>query len=104
MALSIKGCRPSAPANYRIGYRTNYTHVGRYYTLADIPVFDDHGLWFSAASSMIFRAGPDDDKSRGLSIALASASLPREDRRLIRSEAMQRKILAAANSRAPRSG
>lgn len=28
------------------GYRTSYTHVGRYYTLEDIPVFDDQGLWF----------------------------------------------------------
>lgn len=28
------------------GYRTSYTHVGRYYTLQDIPVFDDQGLWF----------------------------------------------------------
>jgi hypothetical protein len=28
------------------GYLTSYTHVGRFYTLADIPVFDDQGLWF----------------------------------------------------------
>lgn len=28
------------------GYRTSYTHVGRYYTLEDIPVFNDQGLWF----------------------------------------------------------
>ena len=28
------------------GYRTSYTHVGRYYTLQDIPTFDDQGLWF----------------------------------------------------------
>ncbi|MFH1466154.1 MAG: hypothetical protein ABIO70_17345 [Pseudomonadota bacterium] len=28
------------------GYRTSYTHVGRYYTLEDIPAFDDQGLWF----------------------------------------------------------
>lgn len=27
-------------------YLSSYTHVGRYYTLADIPKFDDHGLWF----------------------------------------------------------
>lgn len=27
-------------------YRTSYTHVGRYYTLEDIPDFDDQGLWF----------------------------------------------------------
>ena len=50
-------------------------------------------------------AGPDDDdESRRPSFALASASLPREDRRLIRSEGMQRKILAAANSRIMRRG
>ncbi len=30
----------------RVGYRTSYTHRGRYYTLADIPDFDDWGLWF----------------------------------------------------------
>ncbi len=30
----------------QIGYRTSYTHRGRYYTLADIPDFDDWGLWF----------------------------------------------------------
>ena len=29
-----------------IGYFTSYTHTGRYYTLADIPVFDDLGLWY----------------------------------------------------------
>ena len=28
------------------GYRTSFTHAGRYYTLEDIPVFDDQGLWF----------------------------------------------------------
>lgn len=28
------------------GYWTSYTHVGRYYTLEDIPVFDEQGLWF----------------------------------------------------------
>jgi len=30
----------------KAGYRTSYTHVGRYYTQEDIPVFDDQGLWF----------------------------------------------------------
>ncbi len=29
-----------------LGYLTSYTHVGRYYTLTDVPQFDDHGLWF----------------------------------------------------------
>jgi len=28
-----------------IGYFSSYTHTGRYYTLADIPQFDDYGLW-----------------------------------------------------------
>jgi len=29
-----------------VGYLSSYTHVGRFYTLADIPRFDEHGLWF----------------------------------------------------------
>jgi len=29
-----------------LGYLTSYTHAGRYYTLCDIPQFDEHGLWF----------------------------------------------------------
>jgi hypothetical protein len=29
-----------------IGYRTSYTHSGSYYTLVDIPKFDERGLWF----------------------------------------------------------
>ena len=29
-----------------LGYITSYTHAGRYYTLADIPQFDEYGLWF----------------------------------------------------------
>jgi len=28
-----------------IGYLTSYSHNGRFYTLADIPRFDEHGLW-----------------------------------------------------------
>jgi hypothetical protein len=28
------------------GYLSSYTHTGRYYTLAHIPDFDEHGLWF----------------------------------------------------------
>jgi hypothetical protein len=28
-----------------IGYFSSYTHMGRYYTLADIPDFDECGLW-----------------------------------------------------------
>lgn len=27
-------------------YLSSYTHVGRYYTLNDIPRYDEHGLWF----------------------------------------------------------
>lgn len=29
-----------------IEYYSSYTHAGRFYTIADIPQFDDHGLWF----------------------------------------------------------
>lgn len=29
-----------------VGYRTSFTHAGRYYTLADIPAFDALGVWF----------------------------------------------------------
>ena len=28
-----------------MGYFSSYNHAGRYYTLADIPKFDDYGLW-----------------------------------------------------------
>jgi hypothetical protein len=28
-----------------LGYRTSYSHRGRYYTLANIPHFDEQGLW-----------------------------------------------------------
>ena len=27
------------------GYRTSYSHAGRYYTLERIPKFDSHGIW-----------------------------------------------------------
>jgi hypothetical protein len=30
-----------------LGYFSSFTHSGRYYTLSDIPRFDDCGLWFS---------------------------------------------------------
>ena len=29
-----------------VGYRTSYTHRGRYYTLIEVPDFDEWGLWF----------------------------------------------------------
>ena len=29
-----------------VGYRTSFTHTGRYYTLTDLPDFDELGLWF----------------------------------------------------------
>jgi len=29
-----------------VSYLSSYTHSGRYYTLAHIPQFDNHGLWF----------------------------------------------------------
>jgi hypothetical protein len=28
------------------GYLSSFSHAGRYYTLEDIPRFDEHGLWF----------------------------------------------------------
>ena len=30
----------------RAGYLSSFSHAGRYYTLADRPQFDEHGLWF----------------------------------------------------------
>ena len=30
----------------RIGYLSSFTHTGRYYTLVEIPAFDEFGLWF----------------------------------------------------------
>jgi hypothetical protein len=29
----------------KLGYRTSYSHRGKYYTLAEIPQFDEPGLW-----------------------------------------------------------
>lgn len=29
-----------------VGYRTSYTHRGQYYTLAELPEFNEWGLWF----------------------------------------------------------
>jgi hypothetical protein len=29
-----------------VGYRSSYSHAGRYYTLRSIPKFDERGLWF----------------------------------------------------------
>ena len=29
-----------------VAYLTSFTHGGRYYTLTDVPQFDEHGLWF----------------------------------------------------------
>ena len=29
-----------------VGYRTSFTHRGQYYTLAELPEFDEWGLWF----------------------------------------------------------
>jgi hypothetical protein len=33
-----------------LGYRTSYSHRGKYYTLADSPRFDEHGLWSCGAA------------------------------------------------------
>jgi len=29
-----------------LGYLSSYSHAGKYYTLVDIPTFDERGLWF----------------------------------------------------------
>jgi hypothetical protein len=29
-----------------LGYQSSFTHAGRYYTLTEIPQFDEQGLWF----------------------------------------------------------
>lgn len=29
-----------------LGYLTSFTHAGRFYTLAELPQFNEHGLWF----------------------------------------------------------
>ena len=34
----------------RLGYRTSYSHRGRYYTLLDVPDFDESGLWSCRAA------------------------------------------------------
>jgi hypothetical protein len=45
------------------GYHTSYNHNARYYTLADVPQFDDWGLWayravrFSRAGSLLETLG-----------------------------------------------
>jgi len=45
-----------------LGYRTSYSHRGRYYTLLDIPRFDERGLWtwrsvwFSRAGNLLATA------------------------------------------------
>jgi hypothetical protein len=33
-----------------LGYRTSYSHRGKYYTLAEIPQFDEQGLWSCRAA------------------------------------------------------
>lgn len=33
-----------------LGYLSSYSHAGRYYTLPDIPRFDEHGLWQHAGA------------------------------------------------------
>lgn len=40
----------------RVGYRSSYSHRGQYYTLSEIPVFDDLSLW-SCRSVMFSRYG-----------------------------------------------
>jgi hypothetical protein len=47
--LKTLGVRSRTTVFYALkaaGYCTSYSHAGRYYTLARIPVFDARGLWF----------------------------------------------------------
>jgi len=44
-ALRASG-RTVARALRKLGYHSSYSHGGRFYTLAEIPRFDRHGLWF----------------------------------------------------------
>jgi hypothetical protein len=30
----------------KVGYLSSYSHAGKYYTLLEIPTFDERGLWF----------------------------------------------------------
>jgi hypothetical protein len=52
-ALGARFERRSRRSLYRdlsaLGYLSSYTNGGRYYTLADIPDFDEWGLWFHGA-------------------------------------------------------
>lgn len=45
-ALEVRSRRSIFRDLAAIGYLSSYTHTGRYYTLAHIPEFDEHGLWF----------------------------------------------------------
>lgn len=45
-ALGVRSRTTVFLALKAVGYYSSYTHAGRYYTLAHIPRFDDHGLWF----------------------------------------------------------
>jgi hypothetical protein len=44
-ALRSSG-RTVARALKKLGYHSSFSHGGRFYTLAEIPRFDRHGLWF----------------------------------------------------------
>lgn len=44
-ALRSSG-RTVARALKKLGYHSSFSHGGRFYTLAEIPQFDRHGLWF----------------------------------------------------------
>ena len=44
-ALSTTGTMTVFRKLRALGYRSSYSHRGKYYTLRDIPEFDEQGLW-----------------------------------------------------------
>lgn len=45
-ALGVRSRTTVFSALKAAGYYSSYSHAGRYYTLAHVPRFDAHGLWF----------------------------------------------------------
>ncbi len=45
-ALGVSSRMTVLAALRKVGYLSSYSHAGKYYTLVDIPTFDERGLWF----------------------------------------------------------
>jgi hypothetical protein len=45
-ALGVSSRTTVLEALRKIGYLASYSHAGKYYTLLNIPTFDERGLWF----------------------------------------------------------